>query len=474
MAYVLPQEILSLIVDYADIGDDKLTPYTLVNKSWQSAFERRIYASVVVLSPSATTVITTSLHKYEEKRGFSIVALHKLTNARKAHIRHILYRVAVPYWLDFLRTKAENYTYDNTWRCGNNQAFSKGVRALFEYLSTAWPYRTISLDIALQAENAYVTDEDDDDGHEPNTYPFPDGSDDDLAPYFAEFPLNFHLPSAKCVTSLEFPKIDIPTFITDEYSPLGSRSASENQMSVPAILKIATACGTLQTLVLNAEYGIPYTEPVLRKNARDATVAALSQLPPSLQSIRYIGDSLYELEGPGYPTLTDKQDTLCTAFHTISTRLRSLHVDNEAVFPELFCPDGSQGLLRTHWPYLETLRLKNIDIISLSGGISRYTDGSFSYDTTVEIYMDDLYTKAGYAAQRMPRLNDLLIQSTHDHELAFTYYKGKWSLQILNRNCDTHVPSSRVLEAWKVPGGQLKRCPRAHTQGAIYTSWPPV
>jgi hypothetical protein len=57
MASALPQEILSLIADYVAIGDNGLFPYTLVDKSWQSAFERRIYASVVVLSPSATTAV---------------------------------------------------------------------------------------------------------------------------------------------------------------------------------------------------------------------------------------------------------------------------------------------------------------------------------------------------------------------------------------------------------------------------------
>jgi hypothetical protein len=59
-------------------------------------------------------------------------------------------------------------------------------RKACEYLSISWTGRTISPDIALQAEYAYVGDEDDDEGHEPNIYPFSDGLDDYIAPYCAD------------------------------------------------------------------------------------------------------------------------------------------------------------------------------------------------------------------------------------------------------------------------------------------------
>jgi hypothetical protein len=101
-------------------------------------------------------------------------------------------------------------------------------------------------------------------------------------------------------------------------------------------------------------------------------------------------------------------------------------------------------------------------------------DGSASDEVLLERYMDDLYTKAGCAAQKMPRLNDLLVKFKHGHELSFGYSKGEWSLDIMKRRCDTYVPSSRILEAWKVPGGQLEYCPGLLTLEAIYTSWPPV
>jgi hypothetical protein len=180
------------------------------------------------------------------------------------------------------------------------------------------------------------------------------------------------------VTSLGFPEIDIPARIPDQYSPHGYRSDPENELSVPAVLKIAAACGALQTLELNAEYGIPSTEPVMRRNVRDANAVALSHLSPSFQSVQYIGESSNESGGPGYIRLPSvafsKQDMLSSALHNISTRLRYLHIDNEAVFPDFFCLNGIQGLLQIHWPYLETLRLENIDESSAFSGLARYAD----------------------------------------------------------------------------------------------------
>jgi hypothetical protein len=480
MASVLPQEILSLIADYTATGDNKLTPYTLVDKSWQCAFERRIYACVTVSSPSATTSITTGIDSYHQKRGFSLLTLDKLNNTRKTYIRRIAYRVAVPYWLDVLRIKTENYTYQNTWRCENDQAFSAGVRALLEYLSTAWTRQTLSLDIALQAEYAYVNDEDDNDGHEPNTYPFSDGLDDDIAPYCADLQADWMLPSAKCVTSLQFSTLEIPHRIFDRYSPYGYRIESENKISVPAVLKIAAACGALQNLELDACYGTPYTEPAMRRDARDTTAASLSQLPPSVQSLHYTGDLMKEAEGPDGTRHPDvrfrKQYMLSVALHNISRQLRTLHIDGEVVFPELFCPfdEGPQGLLQTHWPYLETLHVENIDESSAFSALARYADGSALDETLLDRYVDDLYATAGYAAQKMPRLKDLVVRFMYGHELSVGYEQGDWSLEILKRSCDTYVPSARVLEAWKVPGRQLEVCPGSHSLVTIYSSWPPL
>jgi hypothetical protein len=189
----------------------------------------------------------------------------------------------------------------------------------------------------------------------------------------------------------------------------------------------------------------------MRRSVRDAAAIALAHFPSSLQSVRYIGDSYNESGGESYTRLPSmafrKQDMLSLALHKISTKLMTLCIDHEAVFPEFFCPNGLQSLLQTHWPYLETLQLTNIDESSAFSGLARYADGTASDETLLDRYMDDLYTKAGYAAQRMPQLRDLVVRFMHSSELCFGYYRGKWSLGIMKRGCDTYVPSSRVVEA---------------------------
>ncbi|KAI4735678.1 hypothetical protein E4T50_13810 [Aureobasidium sp. EXF-12298] len=267
--------------------------------------------------------------------------------------------------------------------------------------------------------------------------------ENEVAPYWADFIPDCHLPTANCITSLQFTRF----LITTEIPFMGGyRCGPEDQISVPAVLKIAAACGALQTLSLNARYGFPFTEPVMRRNARDAIAAALSHLPSSVHSIEYIGDA---------------------------PRAPSLHIDEEAVFTELFCPEETQGYLQTYWPLLEKLYVMNIDDYSSYSAMIRYADGNASNDTLLERYIDDLYTTAGYAARKMPRMNDLLVQFC-GYGLSFGHYKGKWSLEIQTCRGDTYVPSSRFLEAWKVPGGQLEFGPRSHTQMAIYDCWPPV
>jgi hypothetical protein len=57
MASSVPQEILCLIAVHLTRLDKRLSPYALVNKSWQAAFEKQIYSSMVVRSPSDVTTV---------------------------------------------------------------------------------------------------------------------------------------------------------------------------------------------------------------------------------------------------------------------------------------------------------------------------------------------------------------------------------------------------------------------------------
>ena len=85
MVTYLPQEILALIVEHVCAlaekeSQVKLTDYTLVNKYWQAAFERQIWSSVTLLSPSGIKVVTSRSGKQYKKRGLHFADLEKLTS----------------------------------------------------------------------------------------------------------------------------------------------------------------------------------------------------------------------------------------------------------------------------------------------------------------------------------------------------------------------------------------------------------
>jgi hypothetical protein len=115
----------------------------LVNRGWQAAFEERIYSSLVVLSPSDATSIVVDHEEPCNKHGLilqifdvSITGSESWKRARKAAIRRVRYQVAVPHWLsDEGVDDDEEFAHDNAFRRQNDEAFSKGIRSLFGYLS---------------------------------------------------------------------------------------------------------------------------------------------------------------------------------------------------------------------------------------------------------------------------------------------------------------------------------------------------
>lgn len=342
MATSLPQELLSLIANHITGKEEKLTPYTLVNKSWQAAFERRIYSSLVVLSPSDVDYITVGPTEQHKKRGLSLSRLDGITSgpqdwrqARRTYIRHILYRVAVPHYLEECRRGDDDYTYDNIWHRENNLAFSHGMRALFDYLPRLAD-QAISLDIALQAETEYFDEED----TEPDTLPIEVGYGTDLAPYCATFLPDWRLAASKCVRALEFPEIILPANVPSEY-----RGYSENKTSPPAILRIASACVALQRIKVDGACDIPCEESDLRLDMRIATAAGLSELPKSIRSLELSWSSPGSYEIPEVRSLNEstEQDLLCIALHKASLQLQDLVIFDMAVCPVLFCPDGLPG-----------------------------------------------------------------------------------------------------------------------------------
>jgi hypothetical protein len=503
MAPYLPQEILSLIVQNVVKEDEghKLTPYTLVNKSWQAAFERQLYASIVVMSPSDVTTVMVSPNERRKKRGLSLATLNEITNGpqhwrqlRRTYIHRVLYRVAVPYWINpFREVSSSTFSCDNAWRRGNDQAFSKGIWSLFDYLST-WMGQHISLDIALQAEMGdYVRDcnaEDDEEDtyddvksslNEPGTSYMQTEFDTVVPPYGAHLSPDLHLPRAGCVTLLDFPIIDFVD--SDTY-------CSENSISLPAILRIASACGALRRIRLDGKlqrfdnnYGVPYMTPEIWIQERDATAFALTQIPPTIQHIEFLGDLIYAdyLEIRDTNPRFHRQDPLSTALRDISMQLKTLHIKSEAIFPELFSLQATEGLADINWPRLEVLHLAEIYCDSrLFGVLERYADGYSTDEALSDRYIEDMYTSLGYAAEKMPKLKHVFVE-IEESTLSLDFHDGRWILSIMVHEHTTYKPSLNVFEAWKVDSENLQfrtginahGCDNARFWEATFTSWPP-
>ncbi|CAD0091883.1 unnamed protein product [Aureobasidium mustum] len=240
------------------------------------------------------------------------------------------------------------------------------------------------------------------------------------------------------------------------------------------MLRIASACVALQKIKVDGACDIPCEESDLRLDMRIATAAGLSELPKSIRSLELSWSSPGSYEIPEVRSLNEstEQDLLCIALHKVSLQLQDLVIFDMAVFPELFCPDGLPGSAEVYWPNLETLDLDQIDDVSPSGALSRYGDGSSSEEVLIKHYIDDLYTSLGYATQRMPRLKNAKVElRSIDHELKVLFRNGQWILRVrVNKH---YTPSSRFLEAWRVPGGCLQPCKGRGWQQASYTTWPP-
>jgi hypothetical protein len=499
MAPYLPQEILSLIVQSVVKEDDdhKLTLYTLVDRSWQIAFERQLYASIVVLSPSDVTTVRVSPNERRKKRGLSLATLNEITSGpqhwrqlRRTYIQRVLYRVAVPYWINsFREVSSSTFSCDNVWRRENDQAFSKGIWSLFDCLST-WIGLNISLDIALQAEigdfvRDYSAEDDEEDTYddvkrslnEPGTSYMQTEFDTLVPPYGAHLSPDSYLPRARCVASLDFPIINL----------VNSDTLSENSVSLPAILRIASACGALQRMKLDStlqriddNYGVPYTTSEMWVQERDAIATALIRLPPTIQHLELLGDLIFADYLATRDTNPDfhREDPLSAAFRDVSRQLKALHIKREAIFPELF----SLGPANSHWPQLEVIHLAEIYCSSkLFGVLERYADGSSTDEALGDRYIEDMYTSLGHAVQKMPKLKHVFVE-IEGSTLSLDFRDGRWTLSIMVYEHTTYKPSSSVFEAWKVSRENLQSRTGINVEGYddakfweyTYTSWPPL
>ncbi|KAF2992902.1 hypothetical protein E8E13_000555 [Curvularia kusanoi] len=478
MASKLPSEILVQIASHLQSRGHKLGPYALVCRAWQSAFEKKIYASLAVLSPSSTSMVVVG-HESRglsfRKRGLTFEKLDSLMarkQLRQSVIRSIEYKVAVPHWL-FPRGQYKlnnNYTYDNLIRRENDRSFTAGMQALFDFLSS-WPDEagSVSLGIVLQAEKVYTSDQD----GEPDTRLLM-GYGKSVAPYCAKFLSGCVLASVSCVSHLDFPSAETPCAMGEE-----------NQISPGAMLQIASACkdGSIQELAIKDHFRVPYGSTSLLAEKRASTATNLSLLPWSVQKLdiqwsglRY-GDQTDEDEEDDIlpdplPTITLLPDPLSAVLRDISTRLTSLHISEMEVLPEIFwLPRASQQSLLPYWPYLVTIVLKDLLFFTPSGQVLSYVDTNHKRDIYVASYFNKFYSAAGVAVRSMPRLKTMSIVFDHEEQaLDLQVGEGKGHLGLF---VNDYRPSSEVLDSWKIDSDQLHRN-RGPWLEILYEKWPLV
>ena len=477
----IPPEILSIVAEKVVARDDKeekLGPYALVCRAWQAAFEPHIYNYLEVRSPSETTTVSLGPEaKYGtfDKRGITLERLadaidgsHEWSHARRAAIRRILYKVAVPHYLDgdkdvneddFSRDENfpideraasghsddEPFSYDNVYRRQNDEAFTNGMQRFFELLST-WtdPEYPLALNIVLEAENVYSPDQD----VEPGTIGS-DGLGKLIATYGADFPAGHLLPLVKCVSSLGFPESWSPVpinYIQFPYmpdpQPSTSPLAQQNRISPAAAFTIASACRgeALKTIKVDGIPFVPEDERELSQQRCSAVAESLSALPRSVRKVEIqwqYPPSEYELpELSSHPVYQPSPNALCRALRLASTHLRELVITDMKVSPELFEPSGED-----FWPNLETLVVTQIPETTSSGLKLLYTFEPDSSEYFCPSFLDAIYSSVARAAIRMPRITLILVSFSSKQEkvLLKTQDDGRRVLSFYSKH--NYVPS---------------------------------
>lgn len=500
----LPHEILCLIAQSISKSNEgcgprlKLGPYALVNKAWQAAFEAEIYSTVWLRSPSESTIVLVGRHKQPEKKGGLthdqldrlITGPQPWRQARHAAIRHITYWISVPHWLaDNVREREELHSYENALRRENDEAFSKGVEAMFEYLSSrSWADRStfLSLSLVLQAENVYTADMQ----TEPGTFPI-ELDRNPLADYRAKLTKGTSLASVSCVRAVHFARVDCHAH------------GQQNGISVSAQIEILSACTDCHALVeakLDGAYGTGGQAPH-RAQKRNDMATVLPLLPRSIRKLSVewrdeVSPHVYAAPTQPLNCVTVPFDTLSRALHITPSQLRELHLTELEVTSDFFRLREEERLSPCLWPHLEVLRLTLLPMATPNGQPLIYDHRNVkdnrqaalltqwqelektqvgNGDTGLSIvpgFFDDLYANAGRAALRMPKLQRLCLsfQQEDDQQLELTTEGHGRVLQFVS--IYGYSPSREVLQAWRVPEEKLTR--RSEVLEARYECWPPL
>lgn len=205
----LPQEVLALIADPVNLrAEDKLAPYTLINKVWQFAFEARLYRSLVLNSPSdVDTGYCAKTRKTYPKPGLSWVGFDAMTSGpqpwkcrRRAAIRTISYLVAVPHLL--YKVDQRGLQYYTHAKKENGRAFSRGM---FHYLAVQWTDKALPISLKLALHTDMTQDAFEGRQILPSSGPVAtEKSVDDY--YEANLVPDIHLPTVTCISKLKYNK----------------------------------------------------------------------------------------------------------------------------------------------------------------------------------------------------------------------------------------------------------------------------
>lgn len=489
MADSLPLEVLSLIAAFAAYpacvssplvldewynSPPPLVAFALVNKAWQLAFERQIWADISVLSPSTSRDVTvhdydTETRQSHPKHGLPLDTLDTLTRgpqawrqARRSALHRIRYKVAVPHWLaDQCWQDVHFLRREDIHKRENDAAFDFGITRLFTCLSE-WQGRPnkLSLHIMLQGEDIY------DLKHVGPLEDVPPVAEE-IWPYMASLPEGLHLPAVNGVVSLTFSHVTAPSWM-----------GTENHVNPSTALAIASACTTLQQLNFSGPCANSHTEPTYVLEARDATARKLLNLPDTLRILKLRwnvipDDIVVEIFGSGVPsTLSFHPDALSTALHRIAQSLRILDLSCLEIQPSLFWPDSTdQTASKPYWPNLEILYAKEIPYHTFddqnlrsttpwhSAEAARGPKGESMWpqdpgDSVNFNYFDKLYESLGCAARRMPKVEQIRISFVDNgDQLSFTVEDHRRIFEY--RSEHGYSPTKSLLKLWGVNEAHL-------------------
>ncbi|KAI9372231.1 hypothetical protein BJX61DRAFT_553086 [Aspergillus egyptiacus] len=430
MAPQLPLEIWTQIALNLEDDAASLPKYARVCRLWQSVFERVIYRRLHVESePSRTGKGVISLSQFQS-------FMSGATEYRRSFLRSLHYTIATPHDIrsyEAVKLETQRYTEQNPIREANNQAFSKGIRALFEVLE-AWDEQSkVTLTVTVRGRDKTL---------EPETkkaddldrcfidweYTVLDGEQWVIRPYHARFPDEGpDMPRITCVKELSF---------ENNYVFQGVWSGTAFQ--------IAEHCVALRSLYVDFLEWVRPDHLSYMQERRQGVSSGLAKLPSTLRSLElaFDGDEPWSNVLPALDLRFGKDfDEFSSSLRRLSVNLQELKLSVAALELDFLFPLNELGAptpeaLSLYWPYLESITLVALPMYTPSGewlfDYNRRSEdpeelldpstgftilqtkfleeevGIFRSNMRIE-HFHRLFISVGYAAQRMPRLKMINI-----------------------------------------------------------------